>query len=508
MDTPRLVESHLVIARRLHRVAGPRRIGEEPKGVEVGAGQGLRLDDRVAALGAETQGEPAVTHRVLVEPVDHGPLVQRETPEVRGAVGGRCQEGAHEGDRRESCIEVCRDVQSHPISSDPRKPPRPPLGGGGILEVDADAGVPTAQGSRLEGVIGEEEILSRVTGPRGAAGAVTRGESVDAGMVGGLALTPLRFRQHPRHGRTAYSAETTSLTAHPCHSDRMTRRIWAALAAGVFALVTAVVTTPAAVADPSAQGRERAMGYYLAMGDSLAAGYQPGMGDDRTGGYVGDVLDHIRSTQPKTRLVNIACSGETTVTLIDGGRCAYDEGSQLAAARSFLAAHGQFTRVVTIDIGANDITRCAAGGVFDQACFVRQAGTVHANLRAILAVVQAGAPHARIVVLNYYNPFLAAWLTGPAGQELARTTTGGLIAFNAGLSLAATTVSGVTADVSAAFDSTTWMLVPAGATLMLPLNVLRICQWTWMCAKADIHANDTGYAVLAAAVNAALDRAP
>ena len=37
------------------------------------------------------------------------------------------------------------------------------------------------------------------------------------------------------------------------------------------------------------------MGWYLALGDSLAAGYQPGQGDDPTGGYVGGVLDAVRS---------------------------------------------------------------------------------------------------------------------------------------------------------------------------------------------------------------------
>ena len=81
----------------------------------------------------------------------------------------------------------------------------------------------------------------------------------------------------------------------------MTRRLWAALLVSVFAFVT----VPTATADPSDRGREQAMGYYLAMGDSLAAGYQPGMGDDRAGGYVGDVLTHIRASAPKTRLVNI-----------------------------------------------------------------------------------------------------------------------------------------------------------------------------------------------------------
>ena len=284
-------------------------------------------------------------------------------------------------------------------------------------------------------------------------------------------------------------------------------RIALRFAAVLAVLLCGALVAPNASADPSDTGRERAMGYYLALGDSLAAGYQPGVGDERAGGYVGDVLKHIQATSPKTRLVNVSCSGETTVTLMQGGRCTYAEGSQLAAAKAFLKSHGQFTRVVTIDIGANDITRCAAGGALDQGCFMQQAALVHTNLRAILAVLRKGAPHAKIVVLNYYNPFLAAWLTGPAGQVLAQTTTGGLQAFNAGLAAAATAVNGVTADVSAAFSSTDWTMVPVSATTTMPLNVLRICQWTWMCAKSDIHVNDTGYAVLATAVNNALDSA-
>jgi hypothetical protein len=35
----------------------------------------------------------------------------------------------------------------------------------------------------------------------------------------------------------------------------------------------------------------------------------------------------------------------------------------------------------------------------------------------------------------------------------------------------------------------------------IPLDVLRICQWTWMCAPPplgpDVHANTTGYCVIA-----------
>ena len=97
----------------------------------------------------------------------------------------------------------------------------------------------------------------------------------------------------------------------------------------VLATIAALAILPAAAhADPSPRGVEKATGYYLALGDSLAAGYQPGMGDDKTGGYVGGVLDAVRAQSPKTKLVNLACSGETVATMVSGGRCAYEAGSQ------------------------------------------------------------------------------------------------------------------------------------------------------------------------------------
>jgi hypothetical protein len=54
------------------------------------------------------------------------------------------------------------------------------------------------------------------------------------------------------------------------------------------------------------------------------------------------------------------------------------------------------------------------------------------------------------------------------------------------------------ADVEGAFQVTDTTLV--GGT---PLNVLRECQWTWICAPPphgpDIHANSAGYGVIAEA---------
>ncbi len=50
--------------------------------------------------------------------------------------------------------------------------------------------------------------------------------------------------------------------------------------------------------------------------------------------------------------------------------------------------------------------------------------------------------------------------------------------------------------------------LPGAGTV--PLNVARICQWTWMCAPPpvgpNIHANAAGYQVIAAAFQQVIGR--
>lgn len=286
----------------------------------------------------------------------------------------------------------------------------------------------------------------------------------------------------------------------------MHRRRWAVVVA-VLALggLSAPVASAQAPAAPGSSSN--AMGWYLAMGDSLAAGYQPGQGDDKTGGYVGGVLDAVKADTAKTKLVNVACSGETVVTMVAGGRCAYDEGTQLAQAVEFLHAHSRTTRLVTIDIGANDVQRCVSRSPLgiDLVCIQQGLGDVQRLLPQVLAQLHAAAPGARIVVLNYYNPFLAAYLTGAAGQALAQQSVALQAALNTIIAGSAASVGADVADVSTAFRSTvtTPVNVPAlGGPV--PTNVATICAWTWMCQLGDIHANDTGYAVMTGAVAARL----
>jgi lysophospholipase L1-like esterase len=259
-------------------------------------------------------------------------------------------------------------------------------------------------------------------------------------------------------------------------------------------------------AAPSPSGSANATGYDLALGDSLAAGYQPGQGDDKTGGYVGAVEAAITQQTPKTRLVNLACSGETTTTMLDGGVCSYDEGSQFDQALAFLHAHGRFTRVVTIDIGANDVQRCVSRttGAIDFPCVQSGLTAVATNLPTMLGKIRSEAPNATVVVLNYYNPFLAAYLRGPDGQALAAASQQLAARLNGIIAGAAAANGARLADIASAFRTTDTTLAPFPGFGTLPTNVGTICTLTWMCLKTDIHANDAGYALMGRTVVARL----
>ena len=63
--------------------------------------------------------------------------------------------------------------------------------------------------------------------------------------------------------------------------------------------------------------------YYLALGDSLAGSYQLSpSGDVPTNqGYVEHLYALARLKIPNLQLVKLACFGESTTSMIDGGSC-------------------------------------------------------------------------------------------------------------------------------------------------------------------------------------------
>jgi lysophospholipase L1-like esterase len=264
--------------------------------------------------------------------------------------------------------------------------------------------------------------------------------------------------------------------------------------------LAAITATVLAVAAPQASAHPRPSSYYVALGDSLAAGYQPDPAIGRDQGYVPRIHRALGRT---VKLQNLGCDGATTTTLLSGGgRCAYgDASSQLIAAERFLRRHRGQIRVVTIDIGANDVNRCGATGAIDQACSITALSTMSANLGQIVNRLRAAAPGVRIVGMTYYNPYLAAWLRGPAGQVVAQQSVPLSTLLNQILTGVYTAAGMRVADVGTAFastDLTTTAELPGVGTV--PLAVARICTWTWMCVPGrtpDIHATSTGYQVIA-----------
>ncbi len=250
------------------------------------------------------------------------------------------------------------------------------------------------------------------------------------------------------------------------------------------------------LAVPSPVAGTDGTGWYLALGDSVAAGYQPD-GSPAADGYVARVHRTL-SREDRLTLRNLACNGATTTSLLHGPGCV-EPDPQIVAAERFLRTYASRVRLVTIDIGANNVNRCVAAGGVDQACAQDAIGTVAVELGEIVRRLRAAAPGVRIVAMTYYNPYYAAWLRGPAGQALVRQSVPLAVLFNRVLTGVSSAADVRVADVAGVFGGTdldTPAPLPGGGSA--PLAVARICAWTWMCGdRPDIHPNDAGHQAIA-----------
>jgi len=250
--------------------------------------------------------------------------------------------------------------------------------------------------------------------------------------------------------------------------------------------------------------------YYVALGDSLSVGVQP----DATGasvptgqGYADQLFASLRTSHPGLQLVKLGCPGETTASMTSGGRCAYRDGSRLATAEAFLHAHQGHVFLVTLDIGANDVERCATLGSVGAAlsCLRSVFSATSTQLNTVLSRLHAAAgAGTQVVGMNYYMPLLARWRSGYLGEELARLTVPLTSSYNQQLADVYSQYGMPVADVFGAFATPDFgdsRAVPGFGTL--PRNVALICQWTWACAPPprgpNQHANQTGYGVIATA---------
>jgi len=242
--------------------------------------------------------------------------------------------------------------------------------------------------------------------------------------------------------------------------------------------------------------------YYLALGDSLSRGVQPdaaGASVETRDGYPDQVYTALRPSHLTLELVKLGCPGETTSSMIGGGICHYQGGSQLKAAETFLRAHRGRVLLVTIDIGANDPEHCGSQPSLSQLASCATTGIPAAvtHLTTIMAGLKTAAgPGVRIVGMNYYLPALAEWRNGLPGHLVAWAAERLAASYNNLLDRVYTSAGARVADVFGAFDTADF--AQQGTT---PRNVVLLCRWTWACSAPprgpNQHANQAGYQVIA-----------
>jgi lysophospholipase L1-like esterase len=248
--------------------------------------------------------------------------------------------------------------------------------------------------------------------------------------------------------------------------------------------------------------------YYVSVGDSYSVGYQPGIG--ATTGYTGYVTKKTHLT-----LANFGCGGATTASIIDTVGCPdvlphtagahfYPTMTQAAAADAFLSAHRGHIGLITVSIGGNDVTACAA-----QANPIPCVGTAVTSIDQNVTTLATGlrtaaGPKVPIIGLTYPDVILGSYVypSQPATAARLALAAQSVVAFksliNPALAKAYASAGGVFVDVTAATGAytpltTTVTVAPYGT---IPTAVDRVCTLTWFCAVGNIHATNTGYALI------------
>lgn len=157
---------------------------------------------------------------------------------------------------------------------------------------------------------------------------------------------------------------------------------------------------------------------YLALGDSVAFGYNPLVLDKSdASNFTG--YPEIAARTLDVEDVNAGCPGEASggfisTTGLDNGCRPYRAffplhvgytGTQLDFATSYLKDNPR-TRLVTLDLGANDLFRLQRSCNFDPTCIAANLpiylANLDANLRTIFAALRGTGYTGLIVALTYY----------------------------------------------------------------------------------------------------------
>lgn len=282
-------------------------------------------------------------------------------------------------------------------------------------------------------------------------------------------------------------------------------RTIACAALGAALLATNVLVAPSASALSAPHGHWHARDGYLALGDSVPFGYQPAaVGPDYRDAHNFVGYPEVLARHQGLRLVNAACPGETTASMIDqkaqsngcenslgsplGYRTAFPlhtayRGSQLDFAVSYLRSHRR-TRLVSLTIGANDLFLCQNSN--PDRCtgtdFAVTAAQVEKNVGTILWTLRHRAHYRhRIALVSYYSTDYRDPLV-----------TGGVVALNAAVARAAAANRAVVADGFGAVQKAAAVAggdtCAAGLLIALPTG------------GCDVHPTRAGHRVLARAL--------
>jgi lysophospholipase L1-like esterase len=282
------------------------------------------------------------------------------------------------------------------------------------------------------------------------------------------------------------------------------------LAVTIAVLVVTAVAAGASSASPV--NGSNANGTYLALGDSVAFGYVPSQAVPAPNyrvahSFVG--YPQYLAQQLNERVSNASCPGETTASLLvagaqsngcensPGSPIGYStlyplhvqyQGTQMDYALHYLAAH-KHTRLVTIDIGANDAFLCQETTLDQCSSPVELAGVANeiaTNLGTIFHDLRVVAGYqGPIVVLTYYSLSYSDPATVASTQFL-----------NSVLAGVTTSSGGTLADGFGAFQapSTAFGGDPCAAGLLIKLPD----------GTCNIHPSPTGQRLLAAAIAKAI----
>lgn len=243
-----------------------------------------------------------------------------------------------------------------------------------------------------------------------------------------------------------------------------------------------------ALLGPAGAGQETPA--YVALGDSLAFGV--GASDPATTGYVPLAYDALRRSERYREqglgLVNLGVPGATSADLLLPGGQVDRAIAEVKAREEDTSAADDSVEIISVDIGGNDLLSLVTGGsscladptsAACQEAFAQMLATLRENLRETVRRLREAAPQAQIVIVTLYSP-----LSGSGGPLEV------LAAF------AVQQVNGVMRAVAAAPE------IEAKLADVYDLFAGRSAQ---LVAADNLHPNDTGHAVIAEALLAAIE---